>query len=234
MNILNLLSTRDLNLIQSEKLYQGENKIISFKIVLPETLGDYRTDKCDIEMRCYIQDDNFVSYSINTSSLTSELKVTADLTEKAQTVPVLFYITHEGNVIGKTNTESVVVCESPEDGEPLTPREQFDEVIREQRQTITEQAETITSQSETITQQGETITHKNEQITELSGEVSELTTENTRLENLTETQRETIQYLVATPPISLANLQIFITDFTDPNLNIISGGLDTDTRTINA
>jgi hypothetical protein len=33
-------------------------------------------------------------------------------------------------------------------------------------------------------------------------------------------------------PTDLASVQFFILDFTDPNLNIISGGLDTDSRTI--
>lgn len=38
---------------------------------------------------------------------------------------------------------------------------------------------------------------------------------------------------LVTPP-TLANVEMFILDFTDPNLYIISGGLDTTTRTIYA
>jgi hypothetical protein len=38
---------------------------------------------------------------------------------------------------------------------------------------------------------------------------------------------------LVTPP-TLANVDMFILDFTDPNLYIISGGLDTTTRTIYA
>ena len=33
-------------------------------------------------------------------------------------------------------------------------------------------------------------------------------------------------------PTDLASVQVLMIDFTDPNLNIISGGLDTDSRTI--
>jgi hypothetical protein len=35
-------------------------------------------------------------------------------------------------------------------------------------------------------------------------------------------------------PVNLASVEILVMDFTDPSLNIISGGLDTDSRTINA
>ena len=46
---------------------------------------------------------------------------------------------------------------------------------------------------------------------------------------------ETVQEIrdLVTPP-TLANVETFILDFTDPNLHIISGGLDTTTRTIYA
>jgi hypothetical protein len=33
-------------------------------------------------------------------------------------------------------------------------------------------------------------------------------------------------------PTNLSSVQVLIVDFTDPNLNIIAGGLDTNTRTI--
>lgn len=35
-------------------------------------------------------------------------------------------------------------------------------------------------------------------------------------------------------PTNLSNVQVMMIDFTDPNLTITAGGLDTDTRTINA
>lgn len=225
MNVLELKSIRELVLRSNEKVYQGENKIISFDVVLPEKIGDYATAECDIEMRCYLG-DNYIPFEISTASRKTSTKVTSDITETAQTAQILFYITHGDDVIGKTNKVDLIVCETKA-GTPIDPRSELDEIIRQQRATIAEQESTISDQQEVIQADERTISGLNTQ-------VSELTTENTTLANQNETNRETIQYLVATPPISLANVQTFITDFTDPNLNIISGGLDTVSRTINA
>ena len=226
MNTLELKSIRELVLRSNEKIYQGENKIVSFDVVLPEKIGDYATAECNIEMRCYLG-DNYIPFEISTASRKTSTKVTSDITETAQTVQILFYIKHgDDDVIGKTNKVDLIVYETKA-GTPIDPRSELDEIIRQQRATIAEQENTISDQQEVI-QANESA------ISGLNTQVSELTTENTTLANQNETNRETIQYLVATPPISLANVQIFITDFTDPNLNIISGRIDTDSRTINA
>ena len=176
-------------------------------------------------MRCYLG-ENYIPFSIPTENRSTSVKVTSDITEVARTVQILFYITHGDDVIGKTNRVEIKVY-ATKAGTPLAPREEFDEIIRQQRATIAEQENTISDQQEVI-QANESA------ISGLNTQVSELTTENTTLANQNETNRETIQYLVATPPISLANVQIFITDFTDENLNILHGGLDSITRTINA
>lgn len=188
MNVLTLLSSRDLSLVQTENLYEGENKIISFEIRLPDTIGDYDRTECDIEMRCYI-DEGYLSYTIDSSKAVSTLKITTDITEKPGIVKIMFVITHEGNVIGKTNKESAKVTPAPpKDDEPLTPREEFDRVIAEQRQTILNQAETITEQSQQIEQDSKTIT-------DLNTQVDELTADNTRLETQYDTDQETIREL---------------------------------------
>lgn len=176
-------------------------------------------------MRCYLG-ENYIPFSIPTENRSTSVKVTSDITEVARTVQILLYITHGDDVIGKTNRVELKVF-ATKAGTPLAPREEFDEIIRQQRATIAEQESTISDQTEIIQADERAISGLNTQ-------VSELTTENTTLANQNETNRETIQYLVATPPISLANVQVMMIDFTDPNLNIISGGLDTDTRTINA
>ena len=209
----------------NEKIYQGENKIVSFDVVLPEKIGDYATAECNIEMRCYLG-DNYIPFEISTASRKTSTKVTSDITETAQTVQILFYITHGDDVIGKTNKVDLIVHETKA-GTPIDPRSELDEIIRQQRATIAEQENTISDQQEVIQADERTISGLNTQ-------VSELTTENTRLEELTDTQRETIQNMLDNPPPNLTSVAVMMIDFTDPNLNIISGGLDTDTRTINA
>ena len=209
----------------NEKIYQGENKIVSFDVVLPERIGDYAAAECNIEMRCYLG-DNYIPFEISTASRKTSTKVTSDITETAQTVQILFYITHGDDVIGKTNKVDLIVHETKA-GTPIDPRSELDEIIRQQRATIAEQENTISDQQEVIQADERTISGLNTQ-------VSELTTENTRLEELTDTQRETIQNMLDNPPPNLTSVEVMMIDFTDPNLNIISGGLDTDTRTINA
>ena len=209
----------------NEKIYQGENKIVSFDVVLPEKIGDYATAECNIEMRCYLG-ENYIPFEISTASRKTSTKVTSDITETAQTVQILFYITHGDDVIGKTNKVDLIVYETKA-GTPIDPRSELDEIIRQQRATIAEQENTISDQQEVIQADERTISGLNTQ-------VSELTTENTRLEELTDTQRETIQNMLDNPPPNLTSVAVMMIDFTDPNLNIISGGLDTDSRTINA
>ena len=225
MNTLELKSIRELVLRSNEKIYQGENKIVSFDVVLPERIGDYAAAECNIEMRCYLG-DNYIPFEISTASRKTSTKVTSDITETAQTVQILFYITHGDDVIGKTNKVDLIVHETKA-GTPIDPRSELDEIIRQQRATIAEQENTISDQQEVIQADERTISGLNTQ-------VSELTTENTRLEELTDTQRETIQNMLDNPPPNLTSVAVMMIDFTDPNLNIISGGLDTDTRTINA
>ena len=191
MNTLELKSIRELVLRSNEKIYQGENKIVSFDVVLPEKIGDYATAECNIEMRCYLG-DNYIPFEISTASRKTSTKVTSDITETAQTVQILFYITHGDDVIGKTNKVDLIVYETKA-GTPIDPRSELDEIIRQQRATIAEQENTISDQQEVI-QANESA------ISGLNTQVSELTTENTRLENLTETQRETIQNMLDNPP----------------------------------
>ena len=200
MNELILKDSRSLSLHMGETVYVGDNRITKLTVTLPDTIGGYPRAECQIELRAYIGRDEFLSYSVASADAQTELRLENDLTDAARNVELTMIITHNGNVIGRTNTVTLTVAKAKDGGEELTPREQFDAVISAQRETITQQAATIAEQSETITQQGETITHKNEQITELSGEVSELTTENTRLETLTETQRQTIQNMIDNPP----------------------------------
>ncbi len=175
-----------------ERVRKGDNRIASLLIEMPECFGEYNRGSCSVAMKCHVT-EGVITYNLRTDSSTASVPITTDITDRKQVVRIDFVITHSGNVIGTTNTVKLDVLDAPDNGEPLTPRAEFDEVIAEQRETIAEQAETITAQTETIGAQGE-------RITELNGEVTELTTENTRLETLTETQRETIQNMLDNPP----------------------------------
>ena len=193
MILYEVFPNKTLKPLEDEKTYITENLISSVHIKLPSTFGDYPVKKLTAELRFYFPEGDYMAYTVDTQQAHPEVPITNDITEKPQTLSVMLFFYKGGNVIGKTNTIEKVIHDAPLKGEPLTPREEFDEVIAEQRETIAEQAETITEQAGTITEQGE-------QITELSGEVTELTTENTRLETLTETQRETIQNMLDNPP----------------------------------
>ena len=178
---------------QTEELYEGENKIISFEVWLPDKIGDYDTKDCNIELRCYIQ-EGYISYTINSSEKTSYLKVTTDITEKAGLVKLMFVITHEGNVIGKTNKETIEVHAAPSTAEPpLTPRAQFDERIQELEGQVT----TLTAQNETLTRQN---SEKENTISGLNSQVSELTAENQKKAQTITRQNTTIDQLNSRVP----------------------------------
>jgi hypothetical protein len=82
----------------------------------------------------------------------------------------MFFITHEGNVIGKTNFEKINVLESKDGRAPLDPREELDEIIAELRAKNAAQAQTITSQATTIEQQSGRITELNSEVADLSAD----------------------------------------------------------------
>lgn len=192
MNTITIMSNRRTTANIPEVFYIQDNKISSIRINLPHKIGDYELNQCSIELRACI-DDDYISYEIPTNNKFYDWQPTTDITEKSQTVNLVFYITADGGVIGRTKPIQLNVQVNPDKGEELTPREQFDTVIREQRQTIQEQSQTISTQGETITQQGE-------QIAELSGEVTELEADNTRLETQHTADQNTIQYLIENPP----------------------------------
>lgn len=165
-----LKDVKSLRLIQTENVYAGENKISEFSVILPEKITQYKTADCEIEMRSFVSEDRYISTRIDTSTRNPKVPITTDLTEKAQIVPIMFFITHEGNVIGKTNFEKLNVLESKDGSAPLDPREELDEIIAELRAKNAAQAQTISSQSTTIEQQSGRILELNSEVDDLSAE----------------------------------------------------------------
>ena len=89
-----LKDVKCLRLNQTENVYAGENKISEFSVVLPERITQYKTADCEIEMRSFVSEDRYISTQIDTSTRNPKVPITSDLTEKAQTVPIMFFITH--------------------------------------------------------------------------------------------------------------------------------------------
>jgi len=186
MNTLFLYDTKTLKEKINTKVFAGDNKITKINVQLPDNIGGYPKRDCEYNLRAIIPEGN-LSYMID--PLQPYFYITNDITEKAQTVKLMMIITHEGNVIGRTNTVDLIVNEPAEAPDPpLTPREEFDEVIAEQRAEIAEQAGTISTQGETITQQTEQITELNGEVSALEGTVAEqqatITRQNTTIDEL--------------------------------------------------
>lgn len=202
MNLYELLPTKELKRLKEDKTYITENLINSFHIIMPSTFGDYAVNELNFELRVYLPTVNsngtteyteYMGYPLTVENDEADVPITNDITEAVQIVKIMILATKDGNVIGKTNFVNKQIYDAPIKGEPLTPREQFDTVIREQRETIEEQGQAITEQQGTITEQGE-------QITELNGEVTELTNENGELKTQHTADQNTIQYLIDNPP----------------------------------
>lgn len=193
MNTIRLYSDRRIKGDINEINYTGDNNIATIRIFLPDNIDGFPTHECTIELRAVLPSGDYIAYSIPTNEEYYDYKVTTDITDKSQTVQLLMRITHGSDVIGRTNTVPCNVKVSADGGEELTPREQFDTVIREQRETITAQSQTINSQASQIEQDTETISGLNTQ-------VGELTAQNTNLSNQNKTYRETIQTFIDNPP----------------------------------
>ncbi|MBQ7505304.1 MAG: leucine-rich repeat protein [Ruminococcus sp.] len=203
MNLYELFPSKEFKKLKEDKTYVTENLINSLHINMPSTFGDYAVSELNFELRVYLPTVNsngttdysdYIGYPLTIADRAADVPITNDITGAVQIVKIMILAYKDGNVIGKTNFVDKQIYDAPLKGEPLTPRKDFDEVIRQQRETIESQGETITEQQGTITEQGE-------QITELSGEVSELTTENTNLSNQNETYRQTIQTFIDNPPV---------------------------------
>lgn len=188
-----LKDVKCLRLNQTENVYAGENKISEFSVILPEKITQYKTAECEIEMRSFVSEDRYISTRIDTSTRNPKVPITSDLTEKAQIVPIMFFITHEGNVIGKTNFEKLNVLESKDGRAPLDPREELDEIIAELR---AEKAQL----KATVSDQAVEITEKIAQITELNNRVDDLTEETTEQAEIIERQETTIDQLNSRVP----------------------------------
>ena len=179
--MLNLKLSPDVQLCEkfTDYVYKGDNKISEFTIELPEKVGaGYKTRECDIEMRCYLPDGDYMSYMLDTSTLRPTQLITNDITEEPQSVEIMFIITHGEDVIGKSNSVTLYVLDAPDAGEPLVPRGEADKVIKAQRQTIATQRLTIEEQTEQIEQDSETIGSLNNQVEELTSENEELSEQN--------------------------------------------------------
>lgn len=209
MNILKLKSERHLEFIQREQIYEGENKITSFKIILPDEIGDYPRAECLIEMRCYLG-ENYISYDVDTSKPLFEQKVTSDITETARTVPIMFVITHEGNVIGKTNRVELDVLSAPSSGEPLTPREQFDTRIDELESQVSDLNTEIDSLNSEVAAKDTEISGLNSRVSTLAAEKTQLETENARLSKTVDTLNNRVPPMEIPEPVNPSTVQQII------------------------
>jgi hypothetical protein len=165
---------------ENETIRVGDNRMTDIKVEMPSTFGtqEYPREDCSVEMRCYISEDEYLGYTLNTSDNIDSVPVTTDLTEKIQDITISFVITHSGNVIGTTNSIILSVAYARNNGQELTPREEFDRVINEQRQMIATQRLTIEEQTEQIEQDSETIGSLNNRVDELTSENEELSEQN--------------------------------------------------------
>lgn len=193
MDTLFLYNTKTLKEKFKTKVFAGDNHITKINVQIPDNIGGYPKKECEFNLRAIIPEGN-LSYMIDPSQ--PYFYITNDITEKAQTVKLMMIITHEGNVIGRTNTVDLVVNEPAEAPDPpLTPREEFDEVIAEQRAEIAEQEEIISEKNSKIEEDNQIIKKLNNRVSTLSSEKAELTNKNRRLENQHEIDLETIHSL---------------------------------------
>ena len=217
MNELILKDSRSLSLHMGETVYVGDNRITKLTVTLPDTIGGYPRAECQIELRAYIGREEFLSYSVVSADAQTELRLENDLTDAARNVELTMIITHNGNVIGRTNTVTLTVTKAKDGGEELTPRGQFDAVITAQRETIAQQAATIAEQSGQISDDAQTISGLNTQIDDLeaqhaqtvsglNAQISELEDEIDELEDQHATDLAAIQALTeSTPPLETPN-----------------------------
>lgn len=192
---------KNLELYELEKVHVGENKFGFYLIFLPEVLNGFALSECNVELVQVLADNTSVSINIDTTQQIRPIQknITLDVTATAQTVTLSMLITHNGDIIGKTNQVTFEVHPT-KNATPIDPREDLDEIIAELRADKAELEETVSEQAAEITE-------KTARITELSNQVDNLTEETTEQAETIERQETTIDQLnsrvpkMYTPPI---------------------------------
>lgn len=115
-----------------EDIYEGENKISWINVYLPETINDIDIKDYNIVLRCYINADNYIPYTLDTTKSINKIDITHEFTDKDRYIDAYLYITRADEVIGKTNTISFRVNKA-KDGSGLTPREMKQSLNRPNR-----------------------------------------------------------------------------------------------------
>ncbi|MBQ5398583.1 MAG: leucine-rich repeat domain-containing protein [Ruminococcus sp.] len=185
---------KNLELYELEKVHVGENKFGYYLIFLPEMLNDYNLSECEVKLVQVFEDNTSVAINVDTTKEMRPIKefITLDATSQPQTVTLSVLITHNGDVIGKTNQKTYQVYPT-KNATPIDPREELDEIIAELRADKAQLEETVSEQTAEITE-------KNARITELSNQVDNLTEETTEQAETIERQETTIDQLNSRVP----------------------------------
>ena len=149
---LKMNSARKLDLYQgSERIYRGDNKISQIKVVVDTpTIGEYNMQDCEFELRVVFMDDRHIAYNLTLDEhRTAAVDITTDLTAKEQDLRAFIRITHEGSVVGVTNTVTFKVYKTVGDGEEILPREELDDKIAE----LTDQNERLENENADLSNQ---------------------------------------------------------------------------------
>ena len=145
---LELNSQKELSISKSAKVFKGENLINSIQVTaLNPYIGDKRVEDCEFNLHVVLPDKSYIVYPIawseNSIPLTGFVRITSDITSKAQFVKLYIEITSGNTVIGKSNTVKLQVYDSPEEQTSVTPRQQLEEQISELESEL-ESAATLT------------------------------------------------------------------------------------------
>lgn len=203
---IRLNSKKTISRFKHEDIYEGENKISWINVYLPEKINDIDIKNYDIVLRCYINEDNYIPFNLDTTKQINKIDITHEFTDKDRYISCYLYITKGEDIIGKTNTIGFRVSKA-KGGSGLTPREQFDERIAELENEVAEKIEIISKQDARIEQLDDEVEQLDHQIDALEIENFEKTQTITRQNTTIDELNRRVPPLQQLDPINPSGIQ---------------------------
>lgn len=192
-NYLILHKDKTLSLDLNEKIYVGDNNITKIYVKLPSVINEFNMSQCTVELRAvFPQINQYISYDIDTTKEENEFLISDELTISSQTINLIMIIRHDDTVIGQTNAEKFKVLASGTGDKEITPREEWEQRIRELENQIENKDSEIHNLNRNIGYLNQTIEQKNEEITNKSTRIEELNHNIDALETENSEQAQTI------------------------------------------
>ena len=174
---LNLNENKLLKISKEENIFVGDSNISLIQINLPDRIGGYSTAECTLELYAVLENGTHIVYPVESDYI----RVSGDLTERAQTVLLFIKITKDGNIVGRSNVVGMKILDFTAEGIEIAPRDELDAIIARLERENAQLFENIEGLESDVSEKNRIISSLTSQISGLNSQVSSLTQSNTEL-----------------------------------------------------